>query len=391
MANFLHTDLKLPEPKWNSPLTPNIMELARLKDKTLRTSNIDIFWELKNLFQDLENWASARIEGNQTELIDAVSADVDTDTKKTVDFHEISNLKDTTRFIDSYLKDPKNQIDRSFILELHKRVTASLPVGKDLPGDATPGKFRTGEVTISKSAHKPPMAVKVNDYVDELVNFINTDNDAQNDFIKVAVAHHRFTWVHPFSNGNGRVARLLTYAMLQKQGYGVHKAHILNPSIIFYSDRKKYYSQLALADKGTTVGLLAWCDYFIEGLLEEIKKIDKLLDDEFVDTVLIEPVLRKAYDAKRISENEYKILIHSLQNPTKVFSAKDLIEALGVDEGPVKRSRIIAGMKRSLLIESSYKSSQKYVIKLTCPLLVRYVVDILVDNEFIKLPQKEVE
>ncbi len=389
MAKFVHFDLKLPEPKWNSPLIANIMELSRLKDKRLRTANVDIFWELKNLFQDLENWASARIEGNQTELIDAVSAEVDAKTKSSVDYQELQNLKSTTIFIDQYLKDSNNKIDRSFILDIHKRVVDGLPVGKDLPGDATPGRFRTKEVTISRSDHKPPMAVKIDDYFEELQNFINEPNDAQNDFLKVATAHHRFAWIHPFSNGNGRVARLLTYAMLQKQGYGVHKAHILNPSLVFYSDRNMYYKQLAIADKGTNTGLLYWCHYFIEGLLEEIKKIDRLLDDDYVDTKLIEPTLRTALDAKRISEQEFKILMHSLQSTHKTFSSKDINDALGEDIKQVQRSRILARMKKSMLIEPAFNAKQRYVIKLTSPLLSRYVVDILIDNGFIKLPAKQ--
>ncbi len=390
MAKFVHFDLKLPEPKWTSPLIANIMELSRLKDKRLMTANLDIFWELKNLFQDLENWASARIEGNQTELIDAVSAEVDTKTKSSVDYQELQNLKSTTVFIDDYLKDPKNKIDRNFILEIHKRVVDGLPVGENLPGDATPGRFRAREVIISKSEHKPPMAVKIDDYFRELQNFINEPNDTQNDFLKVAAAHHRFAWIHPFSNGNGRVARLLTYAMLQKQGYGVHKAHILNSSLVFYSDRNMYYKQLAIADKGTNAGLLDWSHYFIGGLLEEIKKIDRLLDDDYVDAKLIEPTLRTALDAKRISDQEFKILMHSLQSPHKTFSSKDINDALGEDIKQVQRSRILARMKKSLLIEPAFNAKQRYVIKLTSPLLIRYVVDILIDNGFIKLPVKPV-
>lgn len=391
MAKFVHFDLKLPEPKWNSPLIANIMELSRLKDKRLMTSNVDIFWELKNLFQDLENWASARIEGNQTELIDAVSAEVDAKTESSVDYQELQNLKSTIIFIDGYLKEPKNNIDRGFILEVHKRAVDGLPVGKNLPGDATPGRFRTKEVTISKSEHKPPMAIKIDDYFKELQDFINEPNDAQNDFLKVAAAHHRFTWIHPFSNGNGRVARLLTYAMLQKQGYGVHKAHILNPSLVFYSDRDMYYKQLAIADKGSNSGLLTWSHYFIGGLLEEIKKIDRLLDDDYVDAKLIEPTLRIALDSKRISEQEYKILMHSLQSSHKTFSSKDINNALGEEIKPVQRSRILARMRKSLLIEPSFNAKQRYVIKLTSPLLIRYVVDILIDNNFIKLPAKKTE
>jgi hypothetical protein len=41
------------------------------------------------------------------------------------------------------------------------------------------------------------------------------------DFIKVALSHHRFGWIHPFRNGNGRVVRLLTYLLLIKYGFNV--------------------------------------------------------------------------------------------------------------------------------------------------------------------------
>ena len=46
------------------------------------------------------------------------------------------------------------------------------------------------------------------------------------DLIKVAIAHHRFVWIHPFGNGNGRVVRLLTYALLIKYGFGANKLEL---------------------------------------------------------------------------------------------------------------------------------------------------------------------
>ena len=53
----------------------------------------------------------------------------------------------------------------------------------------------------------------------ELVAFINENHPPKYDLIKVALAHHRFGWIHPFGNGNGRVVRLLTYALLIKYGF----------------------------------------------------------------------------------------------------------------------------------------------------------------------------
>jgi Fic family protein len=386
MKNFTHADLKLPKPEWDTEIIGKLMELSRLRDRRLYSESFDIFWALKNIFQDLENWASARIEGNQTELIDALSHDVNDDIAKTADYQELRNLRKATEFIDGYLKEPTSKIDENFILDIHKLVVGGLPVGTDLPGDATPGKLRTKHVIISKSNHVPPIGVKVKDYFSELTSFINEDHGKENDFFKVSIAHHRFTWVHPFTNGNGRVARLLTYAMLQKLGYGVQRAHILNPSLVFYSDRKRYYDNLAIADKGTNAGLLKWSEYFIEGLLEEINKIDRLLNDEYVKNKILIPVVQQAYEGKRIGEQEYKILLYSFNNPEMTFVSGDINIALGLELSPVTRARLTARMKKDGVIVVAIFAKQKYFINLTSSLMSRYVENVLFSEGFIRVP-----
>lgn len=50
----------------------------------------------------------------------------------------------------------------------------------------------------------------------ELVEFINRDDKSQYDLIKVALVHHRFGWIHPFGNGNGRTVRLLILCIVIK-------------------------------------------------------------------------------------------------------------------------------------------------------------------------------
>lgn len=95
-----------------------------------------------------------------------------------------------------------------------------------------------------------------------LVEFINHDDHTQFDLIKDAVAHHRFVWIHPFSNGNGRVARLLTYAMMAKQGFvDATGVRVLNPTAVFGSNREEYYDALAQADSLKDQDILAWVEY----------------------------------------------------------------------------------------------------------------------------------
>lgn len=380
--NFTHHDLKLPNPKWDSSIVNTIIELENLRDKNLLPSSIDIFIELKYLFQKLENWASARIEGNQTELIDALDPAVNREIVKTTDYQELEKLEDAIKFVDEYCK-THGKLSKSFILEVHKLVTNGLPVGQDQPGDKTPGKLRVEHVRISKSKHVPPMGPKVPEYIDELVKFANEPHDKKYDALKVAIIHHRFTWIHPFTNGNGRVTRLLTYAMLQILGYGVAKGHILNPSVIFYADRKIYYQNLAKADRGTEKGVLEWCEYFTSGLLEEVSKIDRLLDDVYVKDRILIPVLKAARDEARISEREYMILRYSLNNKDFTFVSADINMALGEEKSSVVRSTIIKKMRESKLIVPAFRAKQKYLIRIDSPLLIRNTTVTLYNEGFI--------
>ena len=87
---------------------------------------------------------------------------------------------------------------------------------------------------ITESKHLPPSPMAVDGYMDELIDFVSREDDPRYDLIKIALAHHRFVWIHPFTNGNGRTVRLFTYALLMKYGFRVETAQrILNPTAVF--------------------------------------------------------------------------------------------------------------------------------------------------------------
>lgn len=70
----------------------------------------------------------------------------------------------------------------------------------------------------------------------------NESHPDKYDLMKVALAHHRFGWVHPFGNGNGRVVRLLTYAQLIQYDFSMATVgRVINPTAVFCNDRDKYY------------------------------------------------------------------------------------------------------------------------------------------------------
>ena len=143
-------------------------------------------------------------------------------------------------------------ISKMLIRELHQLTVDNLV----REGDSTPGQYRAGNVQIGGAEHLPPDAALVPMLMQELADFINRDDPPKYDLLKMAIVHHRFCWIHPFGNGNGRTVRLLSYGVLIKYGFNVQAGgRVLNPTAVFCNDRNAYYAMLSEADKGTDEGL----------------------------------------------------------------------------------------------------------------------------------------
>ncbi len=95
---------------------------------------------------------------------------------------------------------------------------------------------------ILKANFVPPNALKVPDLIDELFAWLHNEGQNLHPAVRATVFHHRFVWIHPFFDGNGRTVRLLMNLLLMQAGYP--------PAIILSNDRKKYYAALNAANLG---------------------------------------------------------------------------------------------------------------------------------------------
>lgn len=133
----------------------------------------------------------------------------------------------------------------------------------------------------------------------------------------MAIAHHRFLWIHPFGSGNGRVSRLLTYAMLVKQGFTSSSDYwSVNPTAVFGADRQAYYDNLELADSLTNDAIVSWCTYVLEGLNEDLKKLSSLSDAGFVTDRLLIPAIERLRSSGGLAANEAHALSVAATKPT---------------------------------------------------------------------------
>lgn len=383
-VKFKDLPLSLPEPAWGSNLARVIVELEKLRVKKLGgTVPPYVFFQLKEIFQWMESLGSARIEGNHTTLAEFVERIIDQVPQNTKEekLREIFNIDRAIDFIDENIKDG-TKISRAHLSEIHKIIVDGLTPPPQGEGSLHPGDLRKVPIIVQGSTTIFPDQIQVPGYLDELLNFVNTPVDLQNDLLVTALAHHRMTWVHPFDNGNGRMVRMFTYAMLIKQDFQVKAGRILNPTAIFCMDRERYYEMLALADTGEKEKVLAWCEYVLSGLKDEIEKIDRLLDSEYVFSTILLPSLSRALNQKLITEREYDILKALIQSKDMTMKSADLEKVIG-QESPVQRSRIIKKLREKRMLQSLSENGRIYTIGFNNNYLLRSVIETLKINGFV--------
>lgn len=375
---FHHHDLTLLNPAFDSPLVDVVTELEHLRRLQLRGSTpAPVFHQLKNIFHMLESLGSARIEGNHTTLADFVESRLDARPAELSDqLREMANIETAMNFIEEHFT-PGQPLTEHFIRELHAMTVGGL----EREGDDTPGAYRTTGVVISQAEHLPPEAVQVPSYMTELVEFINRPDAAKYDLIKVALAHHRFAWIHPFTNGNGRVVRLLTYTMLIKYGFNVKSSgRVLNPTAVFCNDRDRYYAKLGLADSGTVEGREHWCVYVLAGMLEELKKVDRLTDAAYLIDRILTPALHYARERELVTSMEERVLLATAR--AGVVRAGDL-QAVMPDFTERQRTYQISKLVDRGMLVPVRERSRQYTIGFSNSYLMRGVIKALSDEGFI--------
>lgn len=218
------------------------------------------------------------IEGNELNInqIEQVMMGQDVIARQR-DIQEVINYRKVMEFIGS---SQTKIVTDELINELH-----SMTVQQILPPQRC-GVYRTTQVVIKNSltgdvTFKPPAAIAVPVQIKELVDFITkTPTDTLHPVLKSGILHYELVRIHPFVDGNGRVARALSTYILFQEGYDIRKFFSLEE--YFDRDAGRYYE--ALQSVGRSDGnLTLWLEYFTEGLAIELSKIKGKIEKISVD------------------------------------------------------------------------------------------------------------
>jgi len=150
--------------------------------------------------------------------------------------------------------------------------------------ESSPGEFRKKQVQIGSNARfVAPPAHEIVRLIDNLLEFIDSEDVAIDPLVKCFVVHYQFESIHPFEDGNGRMGRLLLALMIHKS-LG-HKMPWLYLSAFFDRYQDEYFS--TLFDVSATGGWNKWIEFCLRATLfqanDSIDRCDrfKTLKEEY--------------------------------------------------------------------------------------------------------------
>ncbi len=236
--------------------------LGRLDGITLMLPDPQLF-----LYQYVRKEAllSSQIEGTQSSLSDLLLFELDEAPGVPVDdVEEVSNYVAALNHGLQRLREDDFPLSLRLIREMHALLLrGGRGAGKQ------PGAFRTGQVWVGGAtpalAHfVPPPPEALDDLLASFERFLHVPSAQMPPLLKAALAHVQFETIHPFSDGNGRLGRLLIALILCNEG--VLRDPSLYLSLYFKQRRAQYYARLnAVRVDGDWEG---WLGFFLDGVAE---------------------------------------------------------------------------------------------------------------------------
>ena len=197
-------------------------------------------------------YESNAIEGNRLSLRDThliLQENIVPQDATTYEYNEVLNSRKCMGFI----KDYDGEFNHSFLLKVHKILTENTSV-------RICGKFRNHNVMITGSSHRPPDFKHLKDLMKEFFIWYNNSKRRLHPLELACVVHTKFTRIHPFSDGNGRTARIISNFILYKHDYPMFFVDV--------KDRRRYYNSLDESDKGNE---RAFVKFVFDNIIEQIK------------------------------------------------------------------------------------------------------------------------
>lgn len=225
----------------------NIIDIRKNELDNLRPLPAIAVKKLREQFEIEMTYNSNAIEGNSLTLKETflvINEGITVRNKPLKDHLEARGHKEALDYL-LELTDRKKKIafSEKIIRELHYLI--SKEIEKEWAG-----RYRNSNVVIGGAKHKPIDALFVKEEMEKLINWYKKESREMNIIELAAILQHKFVYIHPFFDGNGRASRLLMNLLFLQKGYPI--------VTILRNDRPKYYKVLQEADKGKYKSLVTF-------------------------------------------------------------------------------------------------------------------------------------
>jgi Fic family protein len=249
-----------------------------------------------DLVRGMNCYYSNLLEGHDTRPVDierALHADFAVEPKRRDLQLEAAAHIAVQAAIDTGVIDPA-QSPSALAVEIHRQFYNRLPdslrwveeLGSGRLVEVVPGQWRGGDVKVG--AHVAPPANELSSWMARFDECAPERFGRAERLVAIAAAHHRLLWIHPFSDGNGRVARLLSHALLRRTGVG---SPLWSVARGLARNVDAYRAYLARADdppQGALDGrgilsdgrLADFCRFFLAACIDQVRFMRALLVPE---------------------------------------------------------------------------------------------------------------
>lgn len=268
-----------PRYKITNKLLANIKKITELviKLNMNKYPNV-VLRELARKAREISVYSSTNIEGNPLPLTDVkrILKSRPEDIRDTE--REVLNYNEALLWLNSQLIKKTFKLSNSQILTIHKKVVSKLLDKNKL------GKFRDGPVIVNdprsgKTVFIPPDVKDMIPLMTALLDYVESNKGKVDPLVLSGIFHKQFAVIHPFIDGNGRVARLCTKALLSEMGldtfYLFSFENYYNNNVAKYFEKVgEYGDYYEIKDK---IDFTVWLEYFTDGIIDELLRVRKQL------------------------------------------------------------------------------------------------------------------
>jgi len=314
----------------NYAIRPSLLKTIRSIGETLtiiKTSGLSqsALSKLALEARSLSSYASTSIEGNPLPLTD-VKRLLKQNPKQIRDTErEVLNYNHALEWVQTEVATDKFEISTKTFVTIQGMVTDGL-----MESEFDVGHIRQKPVVIRNPAQPDQIVFMPPDYGDvpglceQMMQFLDDQQDDLDPILLAGIFHKQAVLIHPFMDGNGRSTRLMTTGLLGKLGIDIFSIFSFEA---YYNRNVSRYFQL-VGERGDYYELRDqfdfsnWLEYFSEGILDELKRVQKTLPDISVRLAAYhQEILDYIEEHGSISQKEYSAFSErSLASRKKDFS-----------------------------------------------------------------------